>query len=65
MLLENSTLVSLNLSENQLDERAAKHLAPALSSNHKLQHLDLSQNRLGDKAGTTRGRRDENQQTSS
>lgn len=51
MLLENTTLVSLNLSGNHLDERAARHLSPALIANQKLQHLDLSHNRFGDTAG--------------
>lgn len=54
MLLENTTLVSLKLSGNHLDERAARHLAPALVSNQKLQHLDLSHNRFGDVAGVKR-----------
>lgn len=52
MLLENTSLISLNLSGNHLDERAAKHLATALTKNQHLQHLDLSHNQLGEAAGT-------------
>uniref|UniRef100_A0A3B1J201 Leucine rich repeat containing 74B n=1 Tax=Astyanax mexicanus TaxID=7994 RepID=A0A3B1J201_ASTMX len=48
MLLENTTLVSLNLSGNGLEEKAAEHLAEAVTRNQNLQHLDLSHNRLGE-----------------
>lgn len=51
MLLENSTIVSLQLSGNEFDDHAAKYLADAITANSKVEILDLSYNRFGDKAG--------------
>lgn len=53
MLKENSTLLSLNLSGNHFTDESAEHLGPALVSNTKLQHLDISHNALGERAGST------------
>lgn len=52
MLKENSTLVSLILSGNHFTDRSTEHLCPALITNTKLQHLDLSYNALGERAGS-------------
>lgn len=51
MLLENNTIVSLQLSGNEFDDHAAKYLADAITANSKVEILDLSYNRFGDKAG--------------
>lgn len=53
MLKENSTLLSLNLSGNRFTDQSADHLGPALVTNTKLQHLDISHNALGERAGNT------------
>lgn len=53
MLKENSTLISLSLSGNHFTDQAAEHLGPALITNTKLQHLNLSYNALGEHAGRT------------
>lgn len=54
MLKENGTLVSLNLSGNHFTDQTAEHLKLALITNTKLQHLNLSYNALGDRAGIAR-----------
>ncbi|XP_010795284.1 leucine-rich repeat-containing protein 74B-like [Notothenia coriiceps] len=51
MLKENSTLLNLNLSGNHFTDRSVEHLGPALITNSRLQHLDLSHNALGEQAG--------------
>lgn len=51
MLLENNTIVSLQLSGNKFDDHAAKYLADAITANSKVEILDLSYNMFGDKAG--------------
>lgn len=51
MLLENTTIVSLQLSGNEFDDHAAKYLADAITANSKVEILDLSYNMFGDKAG--------------
>lgn len=53
MLLENTTLVCLSLSANELSDKAASHLSLAITSNQRLERLDLSHNKLGDAAGRT------------
>lgn len=51
MLLENTTIVSLQLSGNEFDDHAAEYLAAAITANSKVEILDLSYNMFGDKAG--------------
>ena len=51
MLLENTTIVFLQLSGNEFDDHAAKYLADAITANSKVEVLDLSYNMFGDKAG--------------
>lgn len=51
MLLENTTIVVLQLSGNEFDDRAAKYLADAITANSKVEVLDLSYNKFGEKAG--------------
>lgn len=53
MLKENSTLLKLNLSGNRFTDLSAEYLSPALTSNTRLQHLDLSHNSLGERAGNS------------
>lgn len=51
VLRENPVLVTVKLSGNELNDRAAKYLADALMTNQKVEHLDLSHNMLGETAG--------------
>ncbi|OXB76421.1 UNVERIFIED_CONTAM: hypothetical protein H355_014136 [Colinus virginianus] len=55
MLLENTTVVTLQLSGNEFDDHAAKYLADAITANSKVEVLDLSYNKFGDKAGELLG----------
>lgn len=51
VLRENPVLVTVKLSGNELNDRAAKYLADALVTNQKVEHLDLSHNMFGEIAG--------------
>lgn len=51
MLLENTTIVSLQLSGNEFDDHAAKYLADAITANSRAEVLGLSYDVFGDQAG--------------
>ncbi|KJW02969.1 leucine Rich repeat family protein [Rickettsia endosymbiont of Ixodes pacificus] len=48
MLKDNSTLTSLDLSDNKIGETGARDLAASLKDNNSLTELNLSSNNIGD-----------------